>query len=248
MGSFEMKNKQDILTKIAANIEGHGFHITLVTGSVVPRYLYTIGLSQHVGYELIFAGGLFYSDNDAQKLISLCANTLLSQKKLNLDIPLTLPEGEECRLVKVEDSWAQAMALGVADYYRDSSIPILQVLPPLSKMTLDVPNLSQPWSKEPQPVWTWIFKEWPYDINENALAITNLDALQGYPVTEVMRWETNLWEMFSGPGPDVEEHEIRKVPLAVMLGIDSSLLVTQKLGLEKGVWRESSDDKWHDWG
>ncbi len=50
------------LEKIKHNIESHGFHMYLVMGGLTPRFVYSIGLSPVIGFEIVFAGAIFYDN------------------------------------------------------------------------------------------------------------------------------------------------------------------------------------------
>jgi hypothetical protein len=53
------------LDLIKRNIEKSGFHIYLVAGGGrTPRFVYTIGLRESLGAELVLAGALYYEDKD----------------------------------------------------------------------------------------------------------------------------------------------------------------------------------------
>ena len=65
--------------------------------------------------------------------------------------------------------------------------------------------MSQTWSPQSEPVWGWLAEDWNYPVPEKSIAATNLDALRGKPITEVMRWEEEEWEMFAGAGPDITD-------------------------------------------
>jgi hypothetical protein len=47
--------KISMLKLIRANIAKYGHHITLVAGGEIPRFTYTVGISQIISAELIFA-------------------------------------------------------------------------------------------------------------------------------------------------------------------------------------------------
>ncbi|MGD0910868.1 MAG: hypothetical protein ABR928_03180 [Terracidiphilus sp.] len=61
--------RQRALDTIRDNIARTGKHIYCVTGGPDPRFVYTIGVSEWLNCELVFAGGCFYSRNDAQTII-----------------------------------------------------------------------------------------------------------------------------------------------------------------------------------
>lgn len=76
---------------------------------------------------------------------------------------------------------------------------------------------------------------------------TNLAALRGAPVTHIGRWEDGYWEMVAGPRADVEQHEVRVVPLATMLGLDPTLTLAVQTPVGCGHWREAADAPWRSW-
>ena len=55
---------------ISQNIEQFGHHITLVNGNSMPRFAYTIGLRESLGFELIFAGCIYYSQKGVHEIIN----------------------------------------------------------------------------------------------------------------------------------------------------------------------------------
>lgn len=63
--------------------------------------------------------------------------------------------------------------------------------------------------------------------------------LYGEKATELTRWETNEWKIFSGSGPDVPKEDIRIIPLAILIGIDKSLEPALHLDVGKGLSRDS---------
>jgi hypothetical protein len=87
----------------------------------------------------------------------------------------------------------------------------------------------------------------PYPVPRESVALTDLGALQGKRITEVMRWEQDEWEMFAGAGPDIPEVERRVVPLGILLAADPSLLPTVDLRVGTGFWRDAQSE-WHPWG
>jgi hypothetical protein len=108
--------------------------------------------------------------------------------------------------------------------------------------------MREAWNPIIQPIWKWLEIAWEFPVSPKSEAVTNLDALRGGTVTEVMRWEATNWELFSGAGPDVEKSDIRKVPLGILLGHDATLECIVNLEIGRGVWREGKDHEWHSWG
>jgi hypothetical protein len=80
------------------------------------------------------------------------------------------------------------------------------------------------------------------------MAVTDLRALRGEKVKEAMRWEENEWELFAGPGDQIDRDDARVVPLASLIGFDPSLEVVTRFEIGKGAWRDASEASWHPWG
>ena len=64
------------LQEIRRNIDDHGLHIYGVTGGPYPHYVYTIGLSDSLGGELVMAGAYFYELDEVPKIIKKIAAQL----------------------------------------------------------------------------------------------------------------------------------------------------------------------------
>lgn len=242
-----MDEKHPFLELIEANIDRFGYHQTVVKSAIEPRFAYTIGLSSVLDFELVFAGGLYYLEEDVFNIIAKIVEGLKLEGSLeeqNFDLGVL----GAFRLSRVDPSWSKLMLLGVADYYKNVEVNALQILPDLTHKTIDVPDMSVEWNPLREPIWQWLLKPWDYAVPPDSTVITNIDALRGEGVTEVMRWDVNEWEMFSGPGPEVEKKDVRIVSLGTMLGIDARLLPALNLEVNKGLWRESANSEWNDWG
>lgn len=239
-------NRENILAKIKFNITKFGRHITFVSGGQEPRYAYTIGLFENHDLELIFAGGIFYLEKDVRDIINSIAAKIHERGDLTSSFSLDAHGG--FTLKKVHPSWSNAMMLGVYDYYNIKQFSAYQIVPESRNYTLDIPNMAQEWSSQEQPIWKWLKEDWTFNISKNGEVVTNLDALKGNPITEIMRWEEEMWEMFSGAGPEINQEDMRVVPIGVLLGIDKSLLPALELKVGKGMWREGASDIWNDWG
>ncbi|MDQ1805040.1 hypothetical protein RAH57_13660 [Chryseobacterium sp. CKR4-1] len=57
-------------------------------------------------------------------------------------------------------------------------------------------------------------------------------------ISEITRWEDNEWEGFTQNVDDVDKDNLRVIPIATLLGIDSSLEPILKLGIEEGLWKK----------
>lgn len=238
-------DKADFKKNIKTNIEKRGHHITIVSGKTTPRFAYTIGGKNEHGFELILAGAITFFKDD---VITILNGILEKMKysKLNVKDSIEVDHYGSFRFKKVHPSWSELTMLGVYDYYNIDSFDALQVIPSKELYTLDIPEMAFPWDREKEPIWKWLKDEWEYEIPENSDVVTNLDALNGRKVTEIMRWETDQWEMFAGSGPDVFEKDMRVVPIGVMLGIDKSIEVSLDLKVGTGFWREENGT-WNSW-
>ena len=239
-------SREEAFSAIEGNIRRAGYHLYLVSGGATPRYGYTIGLLDRMNFELIFAGGSFYTARDVEAIIDETMSIGRSINLLEID-HLNFKSLGTFSIRLIDNSWASELLLGAYDYHKTDSVPALQIWPDEGHMTLDVPNMSLPWSADREPVWKWLREPWLFPVPEKSVVFTNLDALNGRRVTEVMRWEAEEWEMFAGYGPDVEKKDARAVPLGTLLGIDSSLNEAVGLEVGKGLWREDSELRWHKW-
>lgn len=242
-----MIEKQERFASIDADIKNDGFHITLVSSNLEPRYAYTIGLNELLGFELVFSGGARFYKRDLsiifKTIIDLC-----KKSPITINQTVDVPSLGSFSFAAVHLSWSKLMMLGVFDYYKLSEISAFQIIPDAGNFTLDIPDMAKAFVPEKEPVWKWLVKEWNYPAPQNSTVTTNLNALAGETITELTRWEENEWEMFAGPGPDVTNVEMRVVSLATILGIDKSLLPSIYLELGKGLWRDSEKSEWNSWG
>lgn len=233
--------RSEFLNIIETNIRENEYHLTLVNGGQHPEFSYTIGLTEKLGFELIIAGG-FISVKDNEAIFRYIYNELKSGQ--TLESKFSLSENDNFYLGKVDPSWSKKLMLGVYDYYNLDEITAYQIIP--VNRTIDTPLMSE--VKIPDdPIWKWLDLDWDMKVPKNSYVITDIESLQGKTITELTRWEEHVWEMFSGPGPDVQEEDIRIVSLGTILGIDASLEPILKLEIGQGLWRDSKDSEWQDW-
>ena len=234
------------LELIARNIERSGFHSYTVTGGGVPHWAYTIGLSRSIGSELVLAGAYFYALQDLPQIIQRVVDKAKSDVDLDV-LRIDLGSLGVFSLRPVETGWTKDLMSGALNFFQVDGIPALQIVPDERHWTIEIPDLSTPRSAITAPSWQWLDKSWDYPIPPRAIGITNLDALRGGRITEVMRWEEDEWELFVGSGPDVAEEDRRVIPLGILLGADSSLPAIVNLTVGTGLWRDDVSD-WHLWG
>jgi hypothetical protein len=237
------EQRRRALNDIRENIARSGQHIYMVMGDTTPRFAYTIGVSESVGVELILAGAVFYMRDDVPKIIHSTVAHLRAARDRE---PVEVAGLGSFTLRNVDSSWARELMLGVFDYYQKKDIPALQIVPDQDHWTIDVPNMSIPWSVAEEPVWKWLREPWTYPVREDSTAITDLAALRGDRVTEACRWEEDEWELFAGAGPDVPKDEMRMVALGTLLAADPSLERVVSLTIGTGLWRDDGSD-WHPW-
>jgi Domain of unknown function (DUF4262) len=243
--------RKKALALIKRNIEKSGFHIYIVSGNgPTPRFAYTIGLRESLGAELVFAGGFFYEKSEQ---ILKILHSLRKQLAGGLNDKLgpiwqsefIVPKIGKFTLRRAHPSWARSLLLGALDYYSIEDIDAYQIVPQTQHRTIDVPNMSAEWSTTAEPVWRWREDEWPYPISPDSEVMTNLDALRGEPITEVVRFEERYWEMYAGAsGPDVPEDEARLIPLGCLLAFDPSLMPIVDLAIGEGIWRDDASSEW----
>jgi len=214
--------------------------------SELPRFSYSIGLKDTLGFELIFAGCVFYNHKD----ISLIIEKIVAesrQRRVKINSEILIDSLGMFKLVEAKSSWCQKMMLGVYDYFDIKDFKGLQILPDDEHYTSDIPEMGKEYQESKQPVWKWLTKKWTYQVPKESTVTTNLGALKGENITEVMRWEDDSWEMFSLPGPDVPDEDVRVVSLGTILGIDESLLPSVHLKINEGMWRNDKNSKWNEW-
>jgi hypothetical protein len=231
------------LENIRANIAKYGYHTYLVSGGNIPRFAYTIGTSESAGFELVLAGAVFYMKDDVVKVIDNIVAQLRAERGRTV---FDVPGQGSFTLREVHESWASEIMLGAFDYFHKRDLPALQIVPDKAHWTVDIPDMSVPWSATKEPAWQWLRERWTYPVPEISTATTNLAALRGDRITEAMRWEEDEWELFAGAGPDVSKEELRVVPLGVLLAVDKSLEAVLKLPVGSGLWRDAPSE-WHPW-
>jgi hypothetical protein len=241
-----MYTRDQFLKLIDTHIKEYGYHITVVTSCPDPRYAYSIGLSDLVNFEIIFAGGIIYSKDEVTIIFDAVVDKLKTEKNIN-DLKIYVENLGVFSLNNVDDSWCRLMMLGVFDYYKVDKVKAFQIIPDSTHYTLDIPYMSKERTDSTEPVWQWLNQEWDYPVPVNSTVITNINTLFGEEITELTRWENNEWEMFAGAGPDVKKEDLRVVPLGTILGIDKSILPALKLDIGEGLWRDSRESEWNNW-
>ncbi len=248
-----MMDRAAAMKMIEANIKEHGFHVYLVDQSSTPRFIYTIGLRDSIGAELALPGAILYMADECLQIVHSIRERLEARIKgddgESLDVATARSYAVQglgtFSLRRAHDSWARQLLLGAFDYYRPNDVVAYQIVPDASHHTIDVPDMSKEWNAAAEPVWRYLDEEWPFPFSPNVNATTNLAALRGEQVTEVMRWDDG-WEMFAGAGPDVTEKDMRVVPVTCLVGPDPTLARALELAVDTGIWRETGG-AWNEW-
>ncbi|SHN34370.1 DUF4262 domain-containing protein [Chitinophaga sp. CF418] len=239
--------KKQFLESIKSHIDNSGFHITLVSAATTPRWAYTIGLKEKYNMELVFAGGIFYMARDVNSILHQVVGEIVKRDG-NYFESIDLEDLGVFSIRHVDHSWARRLMLGVYDYYKIEKVNAFQIVPDEDHFTLDVPDMTKSFDTTMEPVWQWFEKDWDLDIPEKSTVTTNIEVLMGTPITEIVRWEDDYWEMFSEVGPDGPNEWKRVVSIGTIIAIDPSVTPALNLPLEKGFLRDSKDDDWRDWG
>ena len=240
-------SRLEMLEIIRKNISNYGYHVYQIVGGASPRFSYTIGISQIANFELIIAGASFYSSDDEYEIIKQIVSSLNSGLNWQ-EARVEVDNLGYFTLKSVHTSWVKKMMYGALDFYGVDNLSVLQIIPEDVFATIDIPDLSRPWDATSQPIWKWLDEDWIYPVSESSIVITNIDALKGECITEIMRWEDECWEMFAGAGPDIPKEELREVPLGVLIQIDNTLKCSTSLDVGKGLWRDGHELKWNAWG
>jgi hypothetical protein len=247
MDKDKEEKRQNAINEIREHISKFGSHIYVVTGGGRPHFGYTIGLTESLGAELVLPGTNFYRLREVAPLIRSVIGTLLAPVAWD-KVSVNADSWGTFSFRQVHISWAKNLMLGALDYYRGRDIEAYQIVPDEGHWTIDVPDLSQPLGQTQAPGWRCWNEEWKYPVPKDSMALTDLTVLRGGRIAEVMRWEEDQWEIFSGDGPDIPESERRVIELRVLLEADKSLLPAVDLEVETGFWRDPEPGSdWHPW-
>src|SRR6516165_1851245 len=153
--------KKQALDRIRENIARTGQHVYVISGGETPRFAYTIGLSESVGVELILAGAVFYMKDEVLQIIEAIASELKTAHERRTFEVTGLGSFS---LRQVHATWAAEFILGAFDYYQKRDIEALQIVPDEVHWTLDVPDMTAPWSATEEPVWRWLREPWTFPV------------------------------------------------------------------------------------
>jgi hypothetical protein len=219
--------KDETRLSIAANIERYGYHAVVVAGGATPRWVYTIGLCETVGVELLFAGGVYYLKDEVLELMEQVSKSSFNDAECS-QAQRIASLGVE--VVKVDAGWSERLLLGVQGYYGTMK-PALQIVP-LNYRTIDTPRADLPFSRETAGGFRWLDEPWPYDIPAKSEAMVDIGIAFGHPAIYAARWEEDYWEIFSVPQSEIDREKARLMPLGALLASDPTLEEVVTLSVE----------------
>ncbi|HEV2889970.1 MAG TPA: DUF4262 domain-containing protein [Frankiaceae bacterium] len=242
------EERRRVLESIRANVARTGHHVTLVHGGRTPRFAYSIGLTERGLPEVVLAGATSLGGKAVKRALDeAVAASRSGGGSLAAGGAVEVPGVGAFEVGSVDPSWARRLLLGVRDYYDRDDPSALQLVPEGAVRTIDVPDMSRAWDPAREPVWRWLDDASDLPVAPDAVAVTNLDALRGSPISEAARWEEDQWEMFAGAGPDVPPDDVRVVPLATLLAFDPSLEPVTRLEVGRAL-RRDPPGPWESWG
>lgn len=231
-----------MLRRIERNIDEYGYHVYCVSDGATPRCVYTIGLVERLGFDLVFAGGINFSASAVKEIVDSAFRCL--EKESGVPSTLKIP-GYGCfALVRATSAWVRALALGAVDFYGSTNVTMFQLVPPQEMMTVDVPRTDSSAAPESQRGWRWLAEPWPYSLCIDSSVATDLKALFGGEIVYVSRWPGNEWEMFAGDPEKVSEEDMRVVNFSFILAIDPTLEGVLCLEESQVAVRRDRESEW----
>ena len=224
---------------ITNNIKSHGWHIYVVQQGECPRYAYTIGLTNRVGFELVAPGLVLLEIDDLVLVINHLASFALSMEMGGVYEKCNVPGVGYFSLKSADSSWGERLLIGAESYY-NHAVAGKQIFPEQHTYTVDTPDLELPFDASSQQAWRWLDEPWSLPIPPSSVVTTDVRALLGRRIVEASRWEDSLWEMFS-------EEDIRVVPFSVLLSADSTIEKTMSLRIGESLRRNIHADGKQDW-
>jgi hypothetical protein len=156
--------------------------VSIVMNQACPRCVYSIGLMDTIGSELILAGALYFNNKDGTRILNTVAQRLRAGATPNSIFDV---EGlGSFTLWNVRDDWLRQLMPEAVSYYANRYVTAYQILPDKYHWTIDIPAMDIPvvdktWNAAMNRAWRWLREEWPYDVPRNSVATTNLAALRG---------------------------------------------------------------------
>jgi hypothetical protein len=234
--------KKRAIRAIRRNIQGHGHHIYDVRGGPLPPWSYSIGLSEQIGFEVIFAGGLYFDEPERPAILDGCIERMTKQASSEYESSLG-----QFHLHLASESWPDELFLGAIDHYGHRP-KFMQIYPGEDSLTMDVPRLFESWSAKDFPVWKWLEEDWNYSIPPGSVALTDTDILGGHAKAEVAcRFGKDYWKIYSRQPEEIEDRYKRFSPLGAVLALHPDVEAIAHLRTRHAIERLKNQSNWHPW-
>jgi hypothetical protein len=238
--------RDDVRQLIRRTIVRNGHHVYAIMAGTSPRFAYTVGLTESIRAELVLAGAATYGTDDVHAITNAIASAL--RVRASYDPPFESTFSVDglgsFTLRKADRTWSRLLLCCAAAYYR-FDVHAYQIVPDGEHSTVDIPDMSAPWSATAAPAWRYLCEPWPHRIPESAHVATCLDVLRGADVMRAARRTNDYWEMFSMR--PLREEDVRVVPVATLLAADETLgdLLALPIGAQR--WRNGRAHPWLDY-
>ena len=220
------------LAVIRRNIASHGYHVYVIGSGPHPRFAYTIGLSPRGGFELLFAGGLYYALPQVAGVLRLARDAVEAGRRRFDGGALGSFE-----LVEAHRSWSRDLLLGAFDYYERPDIAALQIVPDGEHVTIDTPKTWVPWAPLVEPMWAASRPQPRPPVPVHWMALTSVRVLRGERITHAARFAADEWDLLAG-GRSVTLEEARGVPLGLLLAHDPTLRPVLDIAIGRELVRD----------
>lgn len=136
------------------------------------------------------------------------------------------------------------MLFGLDDYYDGASKQVLQIVPDKKHFSIDIPDMSVRFSEKREPIWQWLVVDWQFPFPDDSVVVTDMDAMRGKPILEVLRVGETEWQMFHDIRDSYDDEDVQIIPLGTLIAHDPTLLATMNITIDECMSRESEDDDW----
>lgn len=201
------------IEQIRTNIAAFGYHTYIVLPGVCPRYSYTIGFTDTVGFELICGGMALFDSEDLRHIFFTVSKELVRKRSARQILDRTRGR---FALRKVDNSWIEAAALGAVDFYKTRDLEFYQIFFE-DLRTIDDPDMSYEIDHLVNGSWKYLIHEWPYQIHKESQALLDVDAVKGNKVRVISRYEDDYWEMSSNSDGEIDIATAKILPMSVLL-------------------------------
>ena len=211
--------------------------------STVPTYSYTLGLLPQYGFEVLLPGQMTLLQPQRSAILNAFYNEMAQHGFINaFDC-----DGIEYQLKRVHPTWSSLLMIGVQDYFGIQDFESFCIVPLETGATIDLPNVTITYRNTHAGCWRWLTDPWTYTIPRESTVTTNISALHGESILELVRVDTDEWEAFSVPSPNLDVGDVRVIPIGVLLASDKTLMSATELMVDTGLYRDDGGSPWVDW-